>query len=204
MKHKQRKYLRKAVSLIILTILFSSCDVLQQVTEMETFAKCEFQIKNVSNLQLAGINIQNKNKLSDINFLDAAKITAAFVQGQLPLSLILNISIKNPNPTTASMNKMDWILFIDNIEMTRGTSNQRVQIAANNGVSTLSLQMQADLLEVLSSESAEAITNFGFNLSGNGNRPTRIIIKVKPSVYVGKKMITYPGYITVRNTFTSK
>ena len=185
-------------------MIFSSCDVLQQVAEMKTFSKCEFQIKNVSNIDLAGINIQNKNKLSDISFLDAAKITAAFSQGKLPLNLILNISVKNPNPATASMNKMDWILFIDDIEMTRGISNQRIQIPANNGVSNLPLQMQADLFKVLSSESGETIVNFGFNLSGNGNRPTRIMIKIKPSVYVGSKIITYPGYITVRNTFTSK
>lgn len=198
------KHLRIIIPLIILTILFSSCDVLQQVVEMKTFAKCEFLIKNVENVQLARVNIQNKNKLSDISFLDAAKITTAFAQGNLPLNFTLNILVKNPNSSPASMNKMDWILFIDDIEMTRGISSQRVQIAANNGISDLPLQMEIDLLKALSSESGEAIANFGFNLSGKGDRPTRIMIKVKPSVYVGKKMITYPGYITVKNTFTSK
>lgn len=198
------KHLKKIIPLILLTMIFSSCGVLQQVAEMKTFAKCEFLIKNVENVQLAGVNIQNKNKLSDISFLDAAKITTAFAQGKLPLNLILNISVKNPNSSPASMNKMDWILFIDDVEMTRGISNQRVQIAANNGVSNIPLQTEIDLLKALSSESGEAIANFGFNLSGKGDRPTRIMIKVKPRVYVGKKMITYPGYITVKNTFTSK
>ncbi len=198
------KNLNKIIPLIILTMLFSSCGVLQQVAEMKTFAKCEFLIKNVENLQLAGINIQNKNKLSDISFLDAAKIAAAFAGGKLPLNFTLNISVKNPNSSPASMNKMDWILFIDDIEMTRGTSSQRVQIAANNGISNFPLQMEVDILKALSSESAEAITNFGFNLSGTGDQPTRIMIKVKPSVFIGTKMITYPGYITVRNTFTSE
>jgi len=185
-------------------MLFSSCDVLQQVAEMKTFAKCEFQIKNASNIQLAGINIQNKNQLSDFGFLEVAKITTAFSQGKLPLNLNLNISVKNPNTTPASMNKMDWILFIDDIEMTRGTSNQRIQIPANNKVTNLPLQMQADLFQVLSSESADAVINFGLNLGGSGNRPTRMMIKIKPSIYIGRKVIAYPGYINVRNTFTSE
>jgi len=64
--------------------------------------------------------------------------------------------------------------------------------------------MQTDLFQVLSSESADAVINFGLNLGGSGNRPTRMMIKIKPSIYIGKKMIAYPGYIKVRNTFTSE
>ena len=198
------KHLKKIIPLIILTMLFSSCDVLQQVAEMKTFAKCEFQIKSASNIQLAGISVQNKNQLSDFGFLEVAKITSAFSQGKLPLNLNLNISVKNPNTTPASMNKMDWILFIDDIEMTRGTSNQRIQIPANNEVTNLPLQMQIDLFQVLSSESADAVINFGLNLGGSGNRPTRMMIKIRPSIYIGRKVIAYPGYINVRNTFTSE
>ena len=62
------------------------------------------------------------NQLSDLNMFDAAKIASAVGSQQFPLDFTLNIEAKNPNTSTAGMTKIDWILLIDDIEMTRGIS----------------------------------------------------------------------------------
>jgi hypothetical protein len=195
--------MRKSFSLALIAgmIWFTSCDVLQQVAEMAAFTKCQFRLSTVENLSLAGVNIQQKKKLTDLSFTDAAKVTAAFATGNLPLSLTLNVQVKNPNAAQASMNKLDWILLIDGIEMVSGVNQNRVNVPANGGVATLPLKISVDLNKALSGKSKDAILNFGFNLAGVGNQPTRITLKAKPSIVVGNQTLDYPGYLSVENEF---
>ena len=193
----------KYLSVLLLIVSLVSCDVLQQVDQMKNFAKCKFRLKSVKNIELAGIDIQQIQSVSDLGLIDLGIITAAFAGGRLPLDFTLNLEVQNPNNETAAMNRLDWILLIDDIEMVRGTNNDRVSVPANGGISILPLSMSFDLLKTLSGESGEAVMNFGFNLAGMGDRPTRITLKAKPTIYVGGQAISYPGYISIENNFTS-
>ncbi len=197
------KHVRIILSLVIILLTFNSCDVLQQATELHTLTKCKFRLNTVENITLAGVDVQHKKSFSDLTFQDAAKLTQALLSGDLPLSFILNIEAKNPNNKPAAMNKFDWILFIDDIEMTRGSTTKRIEIPANNGTGILPLYLGFDLLDILSGESRDAVLNFGFNLAGAGNAPTRITVKAKPTIYVSGQSIDYPGYITINNDFSS-
>ena len=194
---------KRLIQLVLVILVANSCDLSRQISEMTAFSKCDFRLHTVENLKLSGVDIQNIKTYSDLNLLDIARISTSFAKGAVPLTFTLNVQIKNPNSATAAMNKMEWILFIDDIEMLQGTSEQRTEIPPNGGISTLPLQINADLMKVLTVESAEAISNFAFNLAGQGNRPSRIMLKIKPTIMVGSIPITYPGYISVRNEFTS-
>jgi hypothetical protein len=98
------------------------------------------------------------------------------------------------------MNKLDWILIIDDIEMTRGLLNQRLEIPSNQVIS-FPVSMILDLMDSLNGKSGDALINFALNLSGNGSRPSRIKLKAKPTIYVGSTPVDYPGYITIRQEF---
>jgi hypothetical protein len=185
---------------LVLSLIVSACSVLQQTSEIKTFAKCEFRIESARNMKLAGVNIQDKHSMSDLSFMEVTKIGSVLAGGTLPLTFDLNVQIKNPNPGTAAMNKLDWILTIDNIEMTRGILNQRVEIQANT-VSAFPVAMTFDLMKSVNGKSGDALINFAFNLSGTGNRPTRIKLKAKPTIMIGSTPIGYPGYITIRQEF---
>ena len=187
---------------LIITVL-GSCDISRQVNEMKTFAKCDFRLHTIEDIKLAGVDIQQYNSYTELNFLDIALIGSSASKGALPLTFTLNVQARNPNSTPAAINKMDWILFIDEIEILDGVSTQRMEIPANGGVSDLPLQINADLMKVLTGESAEAISNLAFNLSGQGKRPSNITLKIKPTIMVGKTAISYPAYISVKNEFTS-
>jgi len=183
-----------------LSLIVSACSVLQQTSEIAAFTKCEFRIESARNMRLAGINIQDKHTLSDFTIMDMTKIGSILAGGTLPLTFDLNIEVKNANPGMAAMNKLDWILIIDDIEMTRGILNQRIEIAANT-VSTFPIAMSLDLMKSLSGKSGDALINFALNLAGNGSRPTRIKLKAKPTILIGTTPIEYPGYITIRQEF---
>jgi len=59
-----------------------------------------------------------------------------------------------------------------------------------------------DLKQALQGKSAEAMLNFAMNLSGNGDKPTRIKVKIKPSILVNGQPLSYPGYVTVKTEFS--
>ena len=185
-----------------LMLPFNSCEILQQAQQIGNLTKCDFRLQSVNQLYLAGINVQNIHKLSDLSFMDAGKLTAAAATGNFPLDFTLNVEAKNPNSSAAGLTKMDWILLIDDIEMTRGLVDQQVTIPANNGISVIPMKMHIDLKQALSGKSADAVLNFGLNLAGAGNKPTRFTMKLQPTINVGSFPITYPGYITVNTEFS--
>jgi LEA14-like dessication related protein len=194
---------KRLIALFVITLILSSCDVLKQVEQMGMLAKCDFRIKTVENTKLAGVNIQHIQKLTDLNLTDAARISAAMTGKELPLTFTLNVEARNPNTTAASMQRIDWILLIDDIEMANGTNSQQVMIPANQGTVLIPLQISADLNKVLTGKSGTAILNFGFNLAGAGNVPSRITLKAKPTILIGSFPLAYPGYITVNQEFSS-
>lgn len=203
MKYLINRKLINSTLVVLLMMLFGSCSILEQASELQTFAKCEFRLKSVQNIRLAGINVQQIDQISDMTLMEMAKLTTAFTSKNMPLKLTLNLEVKNPNQSKAALNEIDWILFIDDIQMTHGHLARRVEIPSHGGLSVLPIAMEFNLLEVLSGESADAVINFALNLAGAGNRPTRIMLKAKPTIYVGSKPITYPGYIKIENEFTS-
>jgi len=170
---------------------------------MGMLAKCDFRLKTIENTNLAGVNIQHIQKMTDLNLMDAGRISAAMMGKELPLTFILNVEARNPNASPASMQRIDWILLIDDIEMANGTNTQQVMVPANQGTALIPLQISTDLKKSLTGKSGTAILNFGFNLAGAGNTPSRITLKAKPTILIGSFPLAYPGYITVSQEFSS-
>jgi hypothetical protein len=195
---------KKIIYLTVVSfILIQGCSFLQQTSEMTNFSKCDFRLESVDNVSLGGINIEDASSIADLGILDYAKLTSVLASGSLPLTFNLNVQARNPNSGKAAMNKLDWILFIDDIEMTRGILNDRIEILPNN-IKSFPVGMNFDLVRALSGESGDALLNFAFNLSGSGERPTRIKLKAKPTIYVGGTPLEYPGYITIKQDFGAK
>jgi hypothetical protein len=190
--------LRNNLFLIFLLCILTYC---KSIRELQSFARCEFRVATVENTMLAGVNVQQIRKLTDLNLMQAARITQSYAGGSLPLSLTVNVDVKNPNATPAAMNSMEWIMLIDDKEIVDGVVNDRIDIAANGGISKLPIRISTDLRKILSNMSTEEAVNMGLGLSGSGNKPTRVTLKVKPSILVGQTLIKYPGYIKVNHEF---
>ncbi len=194
------KFRNLIITVMVAVLSMPGCSMLE---EMVSFSRCEFRLGSAEDITLAGINVQQVSSLSELSLADAARITGALASGTLPLSLTLNVDIKNPNQARASLNRLDWIMLIDDEQIAEGTTNQRIEIPPNDGISTLPLFIEADLKSALSGKTGNALLNFGLNLAGAGNQPTRITLRAKPYVEVGGRSISYPGYLDIQNEFTS-
>lgn len=189
--------------LLIFTMMMQSCSVLDQAGEMKTFTQCSFRIRDIQDLSLAGVNVQNVQSMSDLSFTETGKISMAALSGKMPLEFTLNVEVQNPNTQTASMNELDWELIIDDVDITQGKVTRKVSIPPG-GTSLMPVGIDVDLFEVLSGESANAVINFGMNLTGSGGEPSRIKLKIKPTIYVGMTKIRYPGFFVIEEEFVSQ
>jgi len=195
--------MKKTFALTIPAVLFmgmilNSCSYLK---ELSALADCDFRMSTLEDPLLAGIDISDINSIESLNIEETGKIAKNILLGDLTLSFILNIEVKNPNPVTASLNRMEYIAFIDDLQVAAGAVEERVEIPAFGGISTIPVRVETNLIELLKKESRNTLINFGLNLADASNRPTRVSIKIKPYIRVGAKDLEYPGFITVKKEF---
>jgi hypothetical protein len=155
-------------------------------------------------LTLAGIKLpENVQSIDQINFLDAAALLAAFAKGgEFPLSFVQNVEVKNPNQDLAAMSKLDWILIVDDKEITQGSNTERIEVAPQE-TKNMPLQFTIDLRKVLNSGAADAFINLVMNLSKQSKRPSQVKLKVKPYFKIAGGLVGYPGYISLTQEFKS-
>ncbi|NVO01411.1 MAG: LEA type 2 family protein [Bacteroidetes bacterium] len=193
------RYLKSIFAILLIFVTISSC---RQVKELKNLSKCEFRIKSVENISASNVKVQKLKDISDLSFMDAAKITTGILSGTLPLSADLNVEVRNPNKGTAALTKLDWIVMIDDYEIANGIIDKRIEIPGG-GTAIMPIHVQTDLKKIISKDSGTFLVNFAFNLVDKNDKPTRISIKAKPTLKIGKSEITYPNYILVKDVFTS-
>jgi len=193
--------MKRIAVVVAVGLLASGCSFLNQFSQMRTFAQCKFRLVGIEQVRLAGVRIDGKTSLKQVNVLDAVRLTAALRGGALPLGLVVNVEARNPNPVPAAMNRLAWILLVDGREMTRGQLDRRVEISANGGVASLPVAVELDLRQALSGESGDSMLNLAFNVAGEGTRPTHVTVKVKPSILIAGQTVDFPDYITISTEF---
>lgn len=191
------------LALLAFIPFFTGCaEIKAQLERMASFSKCDFRMESVEKTAVAGIKVQGLKSVSEIPILELAKLQSVLSTGKLPLTFILNLEAKNPNASDAGMNKFEWILLMDGDEMTTGLVEKAVEIPAK-GVGTIPLAVSFDLRKVLSGKTLDSMLNLALNIAGEGTKPTRLSLKLKPSITVEGQELDYPGYITVTHEFSS-
>ena len=193
--------MKNKILLLLLVVFIASCAQIQEFTNLLT---CDFRLSTAENITLGGVNVQKLKSFNDLKLIDGATLLANVASGSLPLNFTLNVEARNPNKEKAALSKLEWIAMIDDTEIANGTTTKRVEIPPDNGTGTFPLQINADLVKLLSGQSGKNIVNFGLNLVDAGNRPTRISLKAKPTVMIGNYAVQYPGYITIKKDFGGK
>jgi LEA14-like dessication related protein len=149
---------------------------------------------------VAGIRMDDKKTFSDFNFSQAAQLTMALVKDELDAEITVHLAVTNPNSAKASMNELSWILILDEQEMSSGLIDQYVEIPANGGTATIPVTVGFNLKQLFSGNSGKAFMNLVSNVMGQGQQPSNLSMKLKPSIRVGSQSLSYPGYITIKNT----
>jgi LEA14-like dessication related protein len=189
----------KKIALVFLlagSLVFASCDFLTQLTSqvssVANLVNCDFSLKNVSNISIAGVNLKNITS-GNLSATDVVKLVAAYQSKQVPLSMDLNVNVKNPTNQQAAMTAMDWILAIDGTDVANGASNRTYTIKPST-TTTVPLGINTDLGQLFSSKGVDALKNFASSFSNDGTS-SKIGLRIRPSMTVGTTQVPFPNYI---------
>ncbi len=188
---------------MILSTMLASCSILEELVAIAAITKCEFSFHSAQDPVLAGIDVMRVQSFSDLTFFDGQKALTNILQKKLPFGITTNIEVKNPGSTGAVVNYIDWISYIDDIQISTGRIERRVEIAPNGGTAIVPIRIETDLFEYLQGDSPKTMLNFGLNLIDAGGQPTRLSLKVKPSVVIGSTTVQYPDYFIISKEFSS-
>lgn len=192
--------MKKLLILVSIIVILPGCALL---TELTAFTKCEFSFHSAQDPVVCGVNVTTKRSFSDFSLMDGQRIATNILTGTLPFTITANLEVKNPGGATAAVNAVEWIAYIDDIQVALGTVSNRVEVAPGGGTSMIPIRIGADLFDYLEGDSPRTMINFALNLVDAGNQPTRLTMKIKPSVQIGAQSIYYPGYFTIAKEFSS-
>ena len=196
--------MKKIIAILILSATLSSCAILEELMSMAAIINCEFSFHSAQDPVISGIDVASVQSFTDLTFFDGQKVVANILKKQLPFGITANIEVKNPGTTLAAVNYIDWIAYIDDIKITTGRIEKRVEIQPNGGTAVVPLRIETDLFEYLKGDSPKTMLNFGLNLIDAGGQPTRLSLMVKPSVKIGSTVVTSPEYFTITKEFSSE
>ncbi|MEI7662107.1 MAG: LEA type 2 family protein [Bacteroidota bacterium] len=188
---------------VLMVLSFTRCDVARMAREASRFSRCGFRIVAAEHVTLAGVQFEDIKSVNDLNILDVARVMTGLAAPVLPLTLQLDILGNNPNDRDVGLERLEWILYIDDILMTTGILDQPMTIDAKS-TRRIFVPVTVDLKKALSGKAGDVMVNFCMNLAGGGKTPTRFKIKLKPTMVISGEKITYPGFITVNTEFTGK
>lgn len=197
------------VFIAFLPFLLSRCGVSRQVGEAKALGDCRYAIKSADSIRVAGYDIQqfrNMKSLEDFNPVKYPRIAAGLLTRNIPLDARINLGITNPTNKNAAINQLEYRVLLAGQELFQGFLNQRIEVAPGGGQTVVPIRLNTNAYQLITDEKTrDAFTQFLGNLSGSDNtQPSRVTIKIKPTLDLGNKAINYPGYITIEQDVTNK
>jgi len=181
-------------------LLMNACSIL---TELAAFTKCEFRLHSLQEPEVCGIDVSRKSSWSDFSFMEGQAVAGQLLQKRLPFEITVNVEVRNPGTSLAAVNSIQWIAFIDDLQLAQGTVSQRVEVPPSGGLSMIPIRIQADLIDYLEGDNPRAMLNFALNLVNAGDQASQVTLKIKPSILIGTQEIQYPDYFNITKEFSS-
>ena len=148
----KKQFIRLFVAAAIAATTLISCSTLQrvgdQIVGLANLANCKYSMKNASNVSVAGVSLSNVSN-GNISVSDVAKLTAAVLSKNVPLTMDVNVDVKNPTTSNASLTAMDWIMYIDGTQLATGTSSKSYTIT-KSATTTVAIPVSTNIYSVCS------------------------------------------------------
>lgn len=190
-----------SVCLVLATSLQSCPSILNALNNLQ---RLQFKLANVSNFRIAGIQIDNKSKLSDFSISDGLALSRAVATNKFPATFTINVAAVNPNDgkgtapqRTATLSSLDFQLIIDDMPTIKGDISQPLDIPGNGQATMVPINVSMDLYDYFGNKGYEGLVNLALVLGGAQGSTSHIKLDAKPTVSTVIGNIAYPGRITI-------
>jgi hypothetical protein len=196
-------------ALLALPAIFYQCGVSRQIGEAKTLGDCKYNIISADSMLVAGYDVRefrNIRKLEDFNPIKYPRLAAGLLTRNIPFGAKINLEITNPTSKLAALNQLEYRVLLAGKELANGFINQRVEVPSAGGKTVIPVHLKTNAYDLLTDDTTrDAFTNIIRNLSGEqGSTPTKVTIKIRPTIDMFNKAVNYPGYITIEQDLTGK
>lgn len=180
-------------------LCLNSCDVLNQMGEIERFVQCDFALTGVKVTEISGIDFSHINKASDLGVAEMMTLGQKVFSGRLPAKIQVDVRAKNNNAKTAGISGLAWKVLIEENELVGGQLNKSVQIAPQASVN-FPVAVSVDLIDLLQQESLPKILNLVFGMKNASElRELGLSVKIRPTYKTQAGALReFPTWITIR------
>ena len=192
--------------IIALPLVFNRCSVNQQISQAKALGNCRYTIASADSVYLAGTDVRQFRKLEDFNPARFPRLAAGLLTRNIPLDARVNLDITNPTNKLAGINQLEYRILLAGQELFNGFLNQRIEVQPGGGTTRVPIRLNANAFQLMTdAKTRDAFTQLVQNLSGAANtQPSKLTIRIKPTLALGNKAINYPGYITIDQEVTNK
>ena len=173
----------------------AGCQTFQQIAALD---KVDFSLQSVSDVEVAGVSLDGIRSYGDLGPTQVVRILAAVGQGQLPLTMSVNVEAENPptNLVTANLVRMDWTLLLEGRETVAGSVAEAVALPPGEP-QVVPIEVSLDLLGFFN-ESGPDLVELVLALAGqSGGESKEVAVRAQPTIDTAIGPITYPAPITI-------
>ncbi len=175
----------------------ASCQTLQQLTALQNVA---FDFTGVREVDLAGVRLDAITSASDLGIVGTTRILAAYMTGNMPLELTVDVLAENPadNSVTARMAQLDWTLVLEGRETVSGTVGDPISLPPGQPT-VIPVRASLDLLTFFEG-SGQDLLDLVLSLTGQeGGASKQLALTILPTIETPLGPMRYPRPITILN-----
>ena len=187
-------------------LFFSQCGVNKQISQAKALGDCRYAIASADSVFLAGVDVRQFRKIEDINPARYPRLATGLLTRNVPLDARINLDITNPTNKLAGINQLEYQILLAGQELFNGFLNQRIEVQPGGGKTRVPVRLNANAYQLFTDpKTRDAFTQLVQNFSGAANtQPSKLTIRIKPTLDLGGKQVNYPGYITINQDVTNK
>jgi hypothetical protein len=195
------------LALLIIPVLLTQCGINRQVQQAKGLSKSRYAVQSADSVTIAGYDIQefkDIKQLDDVNPLKYPRVAAALLRKDVPFKANINLEIVNPTNDTAAINQFEYRLLLAGNELATGTVERRVAVPPGGGKVLVAIPVNANAYSLIANlGTRKAFADLIGNLAGSKQTdPSRVTLKIKPTLMLGNKSVQYPGYIDIDKEIT--
>ena len=165
--------------------------------QVNTVKNCNYAFAGVKGFEYAGVSLDKLQNPSSFTLDDTITILSALRDKKAKLTFNALVDIENPNSSKASLEKLDWQLFLDDAQILSGLNNDAIKIEPNQ-TTQATIKASLDPAQIANTTTLENLWTLYKKLSGKDASGSSVLsLKLKPTVggYTPK------DYFTVKKTF---
>lgn len=178
-----------AVALVCATFL-ASCGSLTNISSSLMNVKpMQFKVRSITAMRVGSIDISSKTSMTSFSIPEALALKDMIASKTFPVTFVLTVDAMNPNTGTnglksvpLTLEDLQWRLLIDGRPTITGGLERPLEIAGNNGTTSIPLTVSMDLMKTFGDRDLQSLVNLACALGGAKGSTASVAVDALPTV----------------------